>query len=266
MKKRLELPDGLSLAFVEQGAGRPVIFIPGWTYTTHVFARNLPAFAARYRALAYDPRSHGDSSVTVDGNNFRQHGADLHEFITRLGLDECILAGWSFGVCAAYSYVEQYGRARVRGFVSIDEPPRIRKETAADWGEGMQEELEGVMALLASQGHLKFFEEYLYHCYVNEPGPEFVQDMLSEAAKTPAPIAHELISNSSDLDYREVARKLDQEMPVLQVVREDWRAAAGSWISKNQPNASIYYMPAHLSFHEFAEEFNARVLAFCDGC
>ena len=266
MKKRLDLPDGLSLAFVEHGAGKPVIFIPGWTYTTHVFARNLPVFAQRYRALAYDPRSHGDSSITATGNNFRQHGADLHAFLSRLDLDDCILAGWSFGASTAYAYFEQYGSARVRGFVSIDEPPKLRKDTVSDWGEGERHELEAALELLSSQGHLKFFEEYLYHCYVNEPAPQFVRDMLREAAKTPETIASELIRNSLDMDYREVARKLDKEIPVMQVVRADWREAAGSWISENQPNASVYFIPAHLSFHEFAEDFNTRVIEFCDKC
>ncbi len=264
MKKRLVISDDLTLAYVDYGAGKPAIFIPGWTYTTRVFARNLPVFAERYRALSYDPRSHGDSSVTATGNNFRQHGADLHEFIERLGLDGCLIVGWSFGACAAYSYFEQYGSAKVRGFISIDEAPKIRKEQATDWGEGNEEELQAVLELLTTQGHLKFFEDYLYHCYVNQPSPDFVRDMLAAAAKTPAAIASELLAKGFDLDYRGVARKLDREIPVMQVVREDWRAAAGNWIGENQPNANVHFIPAHLSFHEFAEDFNTRVLGFVE--
>ena len=217
---------------MEYGAGKPVIFIPGWTYTVKVFARNLPVFAEHYRALAYDPRSHGDSSVTAGGNNFKQHGIDLHEFITRLDIDDCLIAGWSFGACTAYSYFEQYGSARVRGFIGIDEPPKIRKETASDWGEGKKDELQAGMEMLTNHGHLNFFEDYLHHCYVNQPDPAFVRDMLSEAAKTPEPIACDLIKTSFDLDYREVARRIDKEIPVMQVVREDWRQAAGKWISE----------------------------------
>ena len=113
---------------------------------------------------------------------------------------------------------------------------------------------------------MKFFEHYLYHCYVGTPESMFVQEMLSDAAKTPEPVAFELIRSSFDLDYREVARRIDREIPVMQVVREDWRQAAGKWISENQPNAGIYYMPGHLSFHEFAEDFNRQVLDFCSGC
>lgn len=266
MKKQLDLADGLTLSFVEYGAGKPIIFIPGWTYTVKVFERNLPAFAEHYQVLAYDPRSHGDSSVTVSGNNFRQHGADLHEFITRLEIDDCLLAGWSFGACTAYSYFEQYGTARVRGFISIDEPPKIRKDNPTDWGEGEQDELQAGMALLVEQGHLKFFEDYLYSCYVNKPDLGFVREMLTEAAKTPEAIASELLENSFDLDYRMVARNVSNEIPVLQVVRADWRYAAGRWISEHQPNARIYYIPAHLSFHEFAQDFNAHVLDFCNSC
>ena len=94
----------------------------------------------------------------------------------------------------------------------------------------------------------------------------FVQEMLTDAAKTPEHIALELIRSSFDLDYRNVARRIDKEIPVMQVIREDWRQAAGKWISENQPNAEIYYMPAHLSFHEYAEDFNEQVLDFCNSC
>lgn len=266
MKKQLNLPDGLTLSFVEYGAGKPVIFIPGWTYTVKVFEKNLPVFAKHYRVLAYDPRSHGDSSVMPDGNNYDRHGDDLHEFICRLGMEDCLIIGWSMGVSTAYSYFEKHGTDKVRGFISIDEPPKIRKENGLDWGEGEEQELQASLELIRKHGHLKFFEDYLYYCYVNRPDPSFVRDMLSEAAKTPEAIACQLLESSFDLDYREVARHISNGIPVLQVVRGDWREAAGKWISENQPNAGIYYMPAHLSFHEFAQDFNEHALDFCGSC
>ena len=266
MKKQLVLSDELTLSYVEQGTGKPVIFIPGWTYTTRVFSRNLPAIAEHYRVLAYDPRSHGDSSVTADGNNYDRHGADLYEFITRLGIENCIIAGWSMGVSAAYSYFEKHGTGNVCGFISIDEPPKIMKENGADWGEGEESELQAGLGMITEYGHLKFFEHYLHHCYVNTPDSEFVQEMVSEAAKTPEPVACELIRTSFGLDYREVARRIDKEIPVLQVVREDWKQAAGKWINEHQPNARTRVIPAHLSFHEFADDFNKLALDFCDSC
>ena len=266
MKKRLDLPDGLTLSFVEYGVGEPVIFIPGWAYSVKVFERNLPVFAEHYRVLAYDPRSHGDSSVMDDGNNYAQHGDDLDEFITRLGIENCLLVGWSMGVCTAYSYFEKYGTDNVRGFISIDEPPKIRKENDWDWGEGEEQELQASLQMIKKCGHLKFFEEYLHHCYVGAPDEDFLHGMLSEAAKTPEHIACELINNSFDLDYTEVAGRIDKEIPVLQVVREQWKQAAGNWLSKNQPNALIYYMPDHLSFHEYAEDFNTQALDFAHQC
>ena len=266
MKKRIVLSDELALSYLEYGTGRPVIFIPGWTYTAKVFERNLPAFARRYRVLAYDPRSHGDSSVTAGGNNYDQHGADLHEFITRLGIENCIIAGWSMGVSAAYSYFEKHGTGNVRGFISIDEPPKIMKENGSDWGEGEEAELQAGLGKMKEYGHVKFFEHYLHYCYVGTPESMFVQEMLSDAAKTPEPVAFELIRTSFDLDYREIARRIDKEIPVLQVVRKDWKQAAGKWINENQPNARTRVIPAHLSFHEFADDFNKLALDFIDSC
>ena len=266
MEKKIDLSGELSLSYVEYGNGKPIIFIPGWVYTAKVFARNLKVIADHYRVLAYDPRSHGNSSVTTDGNNYDQHGDDLHEFITRLEIEDCLIVGWSMGVSTAYSFFEKHGTTGIRGFISIDEPPKIRKENGSDWGEGEEEELQASAEIMTKNGYLKFFEEYLRHCYVNEPDQAFLRDMLNEAANTPEHIACELIKNSFDLDYREIAGRIDKEIPVLQVVREEWRQAAGKWISENQPNARINYMPAHLSFHEFPDDFNDLVLDFCNSC
>lgn len=61
--------------------------------------------------------------MTVDGNNYHQHGVDLHHLITSLALRNIALAGWSFGALSAWSYIDQFGLDRVKASVSIDMPP-----------------------------------------------------------------------------------------------------------------------------------------------
>ena len=151
------LPDGLTLSYVEYGAGKPVIFIPGWTYTVKVFARNLPVFAEHYRVLAYDPRSHGDSSVTATAT------------ISNSMAPTCMNLSPAWGSMIASLPVGPSAHARririlnsmappgIRGFISIDEPPKIRKETASDWGEGKEDELQAGMEMLTNHGSFEIF-------------------------------------------------------------------------------------------------------------
>ena len=64
-------PD-LELYYDEAGAGRPIIFIPGWAGTTEFYDLQMPYFAKSYRALTYDPRSQGRSSKTLENNHYLQ--------------------------------------------------------------------------------------------------------------------------------------------------------------------------------------------------
>jgi non-heme chloroperoxidase len=73
----VEIEPGVDLYVEETGAGRPLVFIPGWTMTTEVFARQVARFAADYRVITYDPRCQGRSSKTLHGVNYAQHGRDL---------------------------------------------------------------------------------------------------------------------------------------------------------------------------------------------
>ena len=61
--------------------------------TTEVFSKNIRALSDKYRFIAYDPRSQGRSTVTDTGNNYYQHGRDLHDFLNYLELDYVIFGG-----------------------------------------------------------------------------------------------------------------------------------------------------------------------------
>lgn len=65
----LGLGPNLELHYVEKGEGDPIIFIPGLTYSSEIFAAQIERFSRTNRAIAIDPRGQGWSSKTVDGND-----------------------------------------------------------------------------------------------------------------------------------------------------------------------------------------------------
>ncbi|WP_374726904.1 alpha/beta fold hydrolase [Paraburkholderia strydomiana] len=69
-----------------------------------LFQRRAPHVEKRYRVVAYDPRSQGLSTHTLDHNDHAQHGRDLAGFVDKLGLKDVILVAWSWGCLDAYSY------------------------------------------------------------------------------------------------------------------------------------------------------------------
>jgi len=49
--KFIEVEPGVDLYVEEKGSGTPIIFIPGWTFTTELFDHQMAHFAQNYRAI-----------------------------------------------------------------------------------------------------------------------------------------------------------------------------------------------------------------------
>lgn len=114
--------DGARIHYVEGGArSRPtLLFIPGWTMDASVWRAQMQAFAPRYRVVAIDPRSQGESSKAAEGNTPEQRARDLAALIAQLKLDSVVLIGWSQGVQDVAAYVAQSGTAHLAGIVLVD--------------------------------------------------------------------------------------------------------------------------------------------------
>jgi pimeloyl-ACP methyl ester carboxylesterase len=92
----VELP-GVSLHYVERGAGRPVVLLHGFTDSWHSFRLVLPALSDHARCLAYDHRGHGRSSRPGTGYSADAFATDAVGFVEALGLGRVALVGHSMG-------------------------------------------------------------------------------------------------------------------------------------------------------------------------
>lgn len=255
--------DDLTIHYLSLGQGRPLVFIPGWTMDTGSFRENLGPLSADFRAIAYDPRSHGKSSRTESGHDYRQHGADLAALLDELDLKDVVLLGWSAGACAAYSYFEQFGYGNVRAFVNIDQPPKAARETPADWGINSREQLAQFEQFMASPQREEFARMAAPTMFLNPPvDEEFVEEFVTSSMSTPQPAALQLLGEVNRSDYTEIAGEVAARLPVLHIVKEEHGQAARRWIEANAPQIELCVLGAHMMFLEFPAEFNAAVARF----
>ncbi len=113
---RLERPDGGWLQYAVAGDGDPVVFIHGFGLDFGMWDPQWQPFSARYRAIRYDLRGYGGSSLP-DGPY--SHVDDLLALIDRLHARPVHLVGLSLG-----------GRVALR--MAAQEPESVRSLTLAD--------------------------------------------------------------------------------------------------------------------------------------
>ena len=82
----LEVEPGVEIYYEDTGDGAPLVFVPGWTFSTEVFDRQVTHFSTTHRVVSFDPRSQGRSALTLQGNDYATQSADLCKLIDHLNL------------------------------------------------------------------------------------------------------------------------------------------------------------------------------------
>ena len=262
MHDNVRLSDELTIHYVSLGEGRPLVFIPGWTMTTDSFEKNLAPLSGRFRAMACDPRSHGKSSVVQSGNNFMRHGRDLAAFIRELGLKDVVLLGWSTGALTCYSYFQQFGCDNISAFVNIDQSPKPLQGSATDWGIGQRRDLRRVIAGVTAPDQSAMVKQFAMTVFGADEA--FVDHAVASSLNTPPNIAALLLADSLLCDYRDVARDVAEQLPVLYFVSEKDSGAASRWIGANTPGAEVCTLGGHMMFREYPDKFNGAVQRFLE--
>jgi len=110
----LQTRDGQTLFYVDKGAGRPVVFIHGWTLSSAFWKAQTDWIASQgMRAIAYDRRGHGQSSKPESGYGYDSLVADLATLLDRLDLRDVVLVGHSMGAGEVVRYLARHGTSRV---------------------------------------------------------------------------------------------------------------------------------------------------------
>ena len=102
------MPNDISLHFVEQGGGKPLILLHGNGEDGSYFKHQINCFSADYRVIAIDTRGHGQSSRGEKPFTIVQFAEDLHDFMDEKGIAKAILLGFSDGGNIALTFALKY--------------------------------------------------------------------------------------------------------------------------------------------------------------
>lgn len=257
--KYVEIDPGIELFVQDIGVGEPIVFIPGFTFTTEAFEKQVSYFSKTNRVIVIDPRSHGRSTKTVHGNDYVTHGTDLAKVLQELGLDDVTLVGWSFGCLTAWEYFKQNGTERLKAMVFIDMPPKSLSVHSDDWVEGALDDIAGIYthSLRSPSGQREFITAYITGVMIQrELNEDELTSLVEQSLNTPYYIAGNLFASGMFSDYTEAAKQASEQLPTLTIVAEHWSDTAARYTKELSPQTKLEVLGGHMMFWEHDEKFN----------
>jgi non-heme chloroperoxidase len=245
--------DGVRLHYVEEGRGRTVVMVPGWTMPGWIFDRQIREFSRYWRVVVLDPRGQGQSDIAPGGYDQARRGEDIAELIARLGPEPVVLLGWSLGVLDSLAYLHTHGDRHVAGLVLVDnsvgeEPAPVPSARPARPGPKLSREAK-----------MRRFVGGMFA----RPQPRAYLDRLTEAClRTPPEAAHALLSYPVPRSYWKEA-VYSTSRPLLYVVRPVWQGQGGN-LGAHRPNTEVVVLQkvGHALFVDDPARFNALVIGF----
>ncbi len=121
VERRMALPGGAEMAYVEQRRGEPaLVLIHCGNCRKEIWSETIDAFAGERRVVAMDLVGHGASSPRVEGASIPALGGDVAALVEKLGIGRAILVGNSLGGPVALEAARRLGPERVAGIVAVD--------------------------------------------------------------------------------------------------------------------------------------------------
>ncbi|HET9142189.1 alpha/beta hydrolase [Actinophytocola sp.] len=104
--------DGTRLAYRVQGAGAPVVCLPGGPMMSAAYLGDLGGLSRHRQLVLLDPRGTGESAVPADPGSYRcdRLVADVEALRERLGLDRLTLLAHCAGANLAVLYATRHPR------------------------------------------------------------------------------------------------------------------------------------------------------------
>lgn len=108
-KKRIALPNGISLAYVEMGesTGKPTVLIHGYTDNSRSWSLVAP-FIKERRLIAIDLRGHGKSDAPACCYAYTDLANDAYLFLDAMGIEKADVIGHSLGSLTAQLLAAQH--------------------------------------------------------------------------------------------------------------------------------------------------------------
>ncbi len=118
--------EGSTIAYVDEGQGRPVVFLHGNPTSSYLWRNIIPYVTATHRAIAPDLIGMGDSGKPDIGYTFGDHARYLDAFLDALDLQDAVLVIHDWGSALGMRYARlNPDRIAAVAFMEAIVPPAL---------------------------------------------------------------------------------------------------------------------------------------------
>lgn len=252
----IKTSDGVRIHYVEAGKGRAIVFIPGWMMPGWIWQKQIDDLSRKYRVIAVDPRSQGESDKPTYGHLPETRAHDYKELVDQLGLKQPVLIGWSMGCGELLSYVEREGEDGIGGLVLVDglipakQNPQI-VSVLSQWTNQLQQD---------RQKEADVFVRAMF----KKPQPEdYLQRVKHATLEVPTDTAVALIYNMiSVTDFSNAFARINRPMlfayePALQPNADFLKATLGDKVrlERFDQDGHALFVDDPVKFNRMVDEF-----------
>ena len=234
-----------------------LLFVPGITMPAWIFEKQLDFFSKKYRVVAMDTRSQGDSEQSTEGHYAFSMAKDIKAVVDALQLEPLILIGWSLAVPEVINYAYHFGLKSLKGLVLIDGLPGIDpslpfyKMMVDYWTELQTDRVAKT-------------REFIRGIFGQPQSEEYLEKLIESSLRTPTNTVMTLMENYILQDFRPLLPHI--EIPTLiATVREpflDYMRQLQSLLP--QGRLEIVESAGHALFVDQPEAFNRILNNFID--
>jgi 3-oxoadipate enol-lactonase len=249
--------------YVEAGAGEPLVLVMGFGGDHLAWGLQLPAFAARYRVIAFDNRGVGQTDAPDIPYSIAMMADDTVGLMDALGIDRAHVCGVSMGGMIAQEIALRHP-ARVRTLqlhATLARPDAYMHALSSVWRE--------LRPKLGREEWLRTIGLWLFAPLTYAERPQFVELVIQNALANPYPQSlvgfyrqGEAVRGHDTLD-----RLADIRCPTLVSVAEHDILVPPRFshaIAQRVPGAELKILEhaGHACMWEQADGFNAMCLDF----
>lgn len=261
--------DGASIYFESEGSGQPLVLVHGWQCSSKFWERNVTGLKDEFQVVTLDLRGHGKSSKGLHGHTIDRYAQDVRAVIKQLGLQHCILMGWSLGGPAVLSYWRQYREdSLLDGLGMIDMTPYPFSDEPWNFHGLRGHNAEGFNGLIdkMTNNREQFAEDFTRGMFIDGKIPADCLWMKDVIRQLPVWIAVAIYSDYLYGDFTDTLSTISVPTIVMSansaVFTDSLRQ--GCHIAEQIPDATFirFTQSGHALFYEEAEKFNQSVRDF----